>query len=86
MTVCPAHRLEELGPALLLTVRIRLGANAYLTLFVPDRIIDLSSFDRPSQFASGVKYVLVGGVAVVEGGVPRRDLHPGRPIRAAITN
>ncbi|MEO8159392.1 MAG: amidohydrolase family protein [Betaproteobacteria bacterium] len=86
MTLMPAQRLEERVPAMRKKGRIRLGADADLTLFDPERIIDVATFERPAQFSSGVKYVLVGGVAVVEGGVPRRDLHPGRPIRAAITN
>ena len=86
MTLMPAQRLEARVPAMRNKGRIRVGADADLTLFDPERIIDGATFERPAQFSSGVKYVLIGGVAVVEDGVPRRDLHPGRPIRAAITN
>lgn len=86
MTLMPAQRLEARVPAMRNKGRIRVGADADLTLFDPERIIDVATFERPAQFSSGVKYVLIGGVAVVEDGVPRRDLHPGRPIRAAITN
>ena len=86
MTLMPAQRLEARVPAMRNKGRIRVGADADLTLFDPERIIDRATFERPAQFSSGVKYVLIGGVAVVEDGVPRRDLHPGRPIRAAITN
>ena len=86
MTLMPAQRLEARVPAMRNKGRIRVGADADLTLFDPERIIDRATFERPAQFSSGVKYVLIGGVAVVEDGVPRRDLHPGRPIRAAVTN
>ena len=86
MTLMPAQRLEARVPAMRNKGRIRVGADADLTLFDSERIIDRATFEQPAQFSSGVKYVLIGGVAVVEDGVPRRDLHPGRPIRAAITN
>jgi N-acyl-D-aspartate/D-glutamate deacylase len=85
MTLMPAQRLEARVPAMLNKGRIRVGADADLTIFDPERIIDRATYEKPAEFSSGVNYVFVDGVAVVENGVPRRDLHPGRPIRAPIS-
>jgi dihydroorotase len=84
MTLMPAQRLEARVPAMHNKGRIRVGADADLTLFDPERIIDVATFENPAEFSFGVKYVLVNGEAIVENGVPRRDFFPGRPIRAAI--
>jgi N-acyl-D-glutamate deacylase len=64
--------------------RVRVGADADLTLFDPQRITDRATFERPAEFSYGVQYVFVNGEAIVENGVLRRDLYPGRPIRAPI--
>jgi len=64
--------------------RIRVGADADLTVFDPQRIIDRATFERPAQFSYGVRYVFVNGEAIVDGGELRRELHPGRPIRAPV--
>ncbi len=85
MTLMPAQRLDARVPAMRNKGRIRVGADADLTLFDPERIIDKATFEKPAEFSFGVKYVFVNGVAIVENGAPRLDLYPGRPIRAAIT-
>ncbi|MEO8165749.1 MAG: amidohydrolase family protein, partial [Betaproteobacteria bacterium] len=85
MTLMPAQRLEARVPAMRNKGRIRVGADADLTVFDPASIIDVATFEHPAEFSSGVKYVFVAGDAVVENGVPQRDRHPGRPIRAPIS-
>ena len=45
--------------------RIRLGADADLTIFDPQSIIDRSTFQEPATYAEGVKFVLVNGVLIV---------------------
>jgi dihydroorotase len=85
MTLMPAQRLEARVPAMRNKGRIRVGADADLTLFDPERIIDVATFENPAEFSAGVKFVLVNGEAVVDNGVPQRNLHPGRPIRAALS-
>jgi N-acyl-D-aspartate/D-glutamate deacylase len=84
MTLMPAQRLEARVPAMRNKGRIRVGADADLTVFDAQRIIDQATFERPAQFSYGVRYVLVNGEAIVENGMPRRELHPGRPIRAPV--
>jgi N-acyl-D-aspartate/D-glutamate deacylase len=56
------------------------GMYADITVFDPNTIIDNSTFENPSQVATGVRYVFVNGVAVVDGGQTTNAL-PGRALR-----
>jgi N-acyl-D-amino-acid deacylase len=56
------------------------GMYADITVFDPATIIDLSTYENPSQLATGVSYVLVNGVPVVDGGKVTAAL-PGRALR-----
>lgn len=84
ITLMPAQRLERRAPALRSKGRLRVGADADLTLFDPDRVRDLATWSAPTTPPEGIPYVLVDGVPVVERGVVRRDVAPGRPVRAPI--
>ena len=53
---------------------------ADITVFDPNTIIDRSTYENPSQLATGVSYVLVNGVPVVDGGQVTTAL-PGRALR-----
>jgi N-acyl-D-amino-acid deacylase len=56
------------------------GMFADITVFDPNMIIDRSTYENPSQLATGVSYVLVNGVPVVDGGQVTAAL-PGRALR-----
>jgi len=56
------------------------GMYADITVFDPNTIIDRSTYENPSQLATGVSYVLVNGVPVVDGGRVTAAL-PGRALR-----
>ena len=56
------------------------GMFADITVFDPNTIIDNSTFENPSQIATGVSYVLVNGVPVIDGGQVTAAL-PGRALR-----
>ncbi len=47
---------------------LRQGQGADVTIFNPDTIIDHATFEKPHQYASGVEYVIVNGVMVLERG------------------
>ena len=53
---------------------------ADITVFDPATIIDRATFEQPSQLATGVTYVFVNGVPVVDNGQPTAAL-PGRALR-----
>jgi len=56
------------------------GMFADITVFDPDTIIDRSTYENPSQIATGVSYVFVNGVPVVDAGQVTVAL-PGRALR-----
>jgi N-acyl-D-aspartate/D-glutamate deacylase len=82
VTLLPAQRLEQRAPALRLKGRIRVGADADLTLFDPERVRDRSTYAAPTLPPEGIPYVLVGGVPVVSKGRIVPDTFPGQGLRA----
>ncbi len=56
------------------------GMYADITVFDPATVIDNATFEQPSQLATGVSYVFVNGVPVVDGGQITAAL-PGRALR-----
>jgi N-acyl-D-amino-acid deacylase len=56
------------------------GMFADITVFDPNTVIDNSTFENPSQIASGINYVFVNGVAVLDAGKVTNAL-PGRALR-----
>jgi N-acyl-D-aspartate/D-glutamate deacylase len=56
------------------------GMYADITIFDPNTIIDRSTYENPAQLATGVSYVLVNGVPVVDNGQVTAAL-PGRALR-----
>ncbi len=82
MTLMPAQRLEKYAPAMRTKGRVQVGADADLTIFDPDRVIDNATFQKPALFSSGIQYVLVNGTPIVIDGQLKTATYPGRPIRA----
>ncbi len=84
MTLMPAQRLEKRVPMMKNKGRIRIGADADLTIFDAERIIDRATFEEPGKYSEGIQYVLVNGSLVVSDGKLRNDFSPGRAVRAPI--
>jgi N-acyl-D-aspartate/D-glutamate deacylase len=84
MTLMPAQRLERIAPMMKNKGRIRAGADADLTIFNPQTVIDRSTFEEPAKYSEGVIHVLVGGVFVVKDAKLQPEVNPGRAIRAPI--
>jgi dihydroorotase len=85
MTLLPAQRLEKRAPMFQNKGRIRMGADADITVFNPDAIIDKATFEDPLEFSAGISYVLVNGVAVIKEGKSVEGVFPGRAARAPIS-
>jgi N-acyl-D-aspartate/D-glutamate deacylase len=57
------------------------GADADLTIFDANRVIDRSTFEKPMQPSEGIAHVLVEGVFVVRDSELVGSVYPGRAIR-----
>jgi N-acyl-D-aspartate/D-glutamate deacylase len=84
MTLLPAQRLEERVPLMKNKGRIRPGADADLTIFDPQTVIDNATYQEPAKYSQGIRTVLLGGVPIVREGQLIHGVTPGRSIRATI--
>jgi N-acyl-D-aspartate/D-glutamate deacylase len=82
MTLMPARRLEARVPSMRNKGRIRVGADADLTIFDPSRIVDRATYREPSLPPDGIQYVVVNGVPIVRNGALVKGVAPGRGVRA----
>jgi N-acyl-D-aspartate/D-glutamate deacylase len=84
LTLIDALRKMSLMPAQRLGIqskgRLQVGADADITVFDPDRVIDRATFDAPAQYSEGIPFVLVNGVFVVKNG-ELQAVAPGRAVR-----
>jgi N-acyl-D-aspartate/D-glutamate deacylase len=81
MTLAPAQRLEARVPAMSTKGRVRVGADADLTIFDPATVIDRSTYEDATIPSTGIPYVVVGGQVVVDSGHVTKA-RPGSAIRA----
>jgi N-acyl-D-aspartate/D-glutamate deacylase len=84
MTLMPAQRLEKRDPAMKNKGRIREGADADITVFDPQTITEKSTYEKPTTYSGGVKFVLVNGKLVVDKGQLVSGVMPGQAVRAPI--
>jgi N-acyl-D-aspartate/D-glutamate deacylase len=82
MTLMPAQRLETHVPMMKNKGRIKIGADADITIFDAERVIDKSTFEEPGKYSEGIQYVLVNGIPVVRNGQLQQVASPGRAVRA----
>ena len=80
MTLLPVRRLESIAPAMKRKGRVQIGADADLTIFDPETIIDKATYTDSMKYSAGIRHVLVGGVAVVRDGAIVENVFPGKPI------
>jgi dihydroorotase len=85
MTLMPAQRLEKRAPVFKDKGRIRVGADADISVFDPDRVIDKATYEEPLRYSEGIQFVLVNGVLVVKDGQLVDGVFPGRAARAPVT-
>ena len=82
ITLMPAQRLEKRVPEMKNKGRVKIGADADLTIFDPETIMDQATYTDAMLPSKGIEHVLVGGVPVVKKGVPDKGKLVGEAIRA----
>jgi hypothetical protein len=83
MTIEPARRLERRTPAMASKGRLKVGADADVTIFDPATVIDRSTYEDATIPSAGIPFVIVGGEVVVDRGEVA-SARPGRAVRAPI--
>jgi len=84
ITLMPAQRLEMHALAFRNKGRLHVGADADITVFDPNRIIDKATYEEPLQYSEGIEFVLVNGVPVLKYGKLVEGVFPGQAARAPI--
>jgi len=84
MSLLPAQLVERRAPMLKKKGRIRVGADADLSIFDAVRVIDKATFAEPAQYSQGFQFVLVNGTVVVKEGRLQEGVFPGIAVRAPI--
>ena len=82
MTIMPAQRLEARVPAMRQKGRLRVGADADITIFDPATVLDRSTYREPSLAPVGIQHVIVNGVSVVANAQAVEGVAPGKAVRA----
>jgi N-acyl-D-aspartate/D-glutamate deacylase len=80
MSIMPARRLEAMAPQMKNKGRLRLGADADITVFDPERVKDTATFENGLSFSAGIGHVVVNGVPVVRDGKTVPNAFPGKAV------
>ncbi|MFN0104165.1 MAG: amidohydrolase family protein [Bryobacteraceae bacterium] len=83
MTILPARRLGAIAPRMKDKGRLRVGADADITVFDAARVRDMATFEKGLEFSQGIDHVLVNGVAVVRDGKTVPKVFPGQAVTGA---
>ena len=79
MTIMPAQRLEAVSPIMRRKGRLQIGADADITIFDPNTIIDKANF-KGLAYSEGVHHVIINGVQVVKDEEIVEGVYPGRAV------
>jgi N-acyl-D-aspartate/D-glutamate deacylase len=80
MSLMPAQPLELLTPVAKRLGRLQEGARADIAVFDPATVQDHATFRAPTEPSTGMRYVLVAGTMVLEGGKVVNGVAPGQPL------
>jgi len=85
MSYMPALRLERSTPDARKKGRLQAGADADVVVLDPETFRDQSTFEKPAVPSTGVRFLLVNGTLVIDGGALVPGVTPGRAVVGAAT-
>lgn len=80
MSLMPAQRLEKATVSARRKGRIQEGADADIVVFDPATVTDRATYERPSERSTGMRFVVVNGVVVIDKGSLVPGVLPGKGI------
>ena len=80
MALLPAKQLENIAPSMRFKGRIQVGADADITIFNPNTIIDKATFEKGLEFSAGIEYVMVNGRFILKNGKTVSNVFPGQAV------
>ena len=80
MTLLPAKRLEDIAPMMRFKGRIQVGADADITIFNPNTVMDKATFEKGLAFSDGIEHVMVNGTFILKHGKTVTTAFPGQPV------
>jgi len=80
MSLMPAQRLEKSTVSARLKGRMQEGADADIVVFDPATVTDRATYEHPKEHSTGMQFVVVNGVPVIDKGVLVPGVLPGRGI------
>ena len=82
MSLMPAQRLEKATLTARRKGRIQEGADADIVVFDPAKVADRATYEHPLERSTGMRFVLVNGVLVIDKGALVPNVLPGKSIVA----
>lgn len=78
ITILPAQRMERSVSEMRKKGRLQVGADADITVFDPETVIERATYKQPYIYSEGVAHVLVNGVVVLQDGEIVEGMAPGQ--------
>lgn len=80
MSLMPAQRMEKATAAARSKGRLQEGADADVVVFDPRSIIDHATYKTPAAPSSGMQFVIVNGVVLIDRGTLVANTFPGKAL------